>query len=316
MAIAPSLASLDTDSVKPSAESRIQPNAAPSTATVPTDQVGGLAPLMRPTRCLIGWIDPGQIDLLFAGNDLPHYREVAQKAREAVACRRPDATQTGVLKAIPASLQSYVDSWRAANPGMAGAEWRCEMADLRQVFAAQPFVFTDHATERVDQLESNNLEALAAFTIPQAIPSQIAAQFDPNKQAFVFASPNPNLRILGAWNGQPVPGGNPVFGFVVGVVTSFMNVGIFRGRVFLRDGYHRALGLLRRGINEVPVWVREYASFEHLGLPQGMLPQDAYLGERPSRLPDYYNDEVAISADRPSTQKVLVIQANELTAVR
>jgi len=39
---------------------------------------------------------------------------------------------------------------------------------------------------------------------------------------------NPNLRILGPWNGLVAPGGNSVFGFQVGVVTSFMNVGIPR----------------------------------------------------------------------------------------
>jgi hypothetical protein len=228
--------------------------------------------------------------------------------------RLPNVEQPDVLTPLPEGLHGYVQAWRAATPAAAGAEWRCEIVDLRQLFAAQPFVFTDHATERVDQLDLDNLEGVAAFTLPHAVPSQIAGQFDFAKQAYVFASPNPNLRILGNWSGQVQ--GQPVFGFVVGTVNSFMNVGIFKGRVFLRDGYHRAFGLLSRGINNVPVLVREYTAFEHLGFPQGMLPQDAYLGESPPRLTDYQNDEVAISVDRPATQKLLVIQGNELTATR
>jgi hypothetical protein len=78
----------------------------------------------------------------------------------------------------------------------------------------------------------------------------------------------------------------------------------------------RKVGLLSRGIYKVPVLVRECRAFEHLGFPQGMLSQDAYLGERPPRLPDYLNDDVAINCDRVETQKLLVIQGNELTAAR
>ena len=281
--------------------------------TKPSDALG-LELLRRPARALIGWFDPMQIDLLFAGPDLPMYREAASRARTAVTQRVPGLEQPDVLSALPKDAEAYVEAWRKATPAAAGAEWRCEVADLRHVVAAQPFVFTDHASERVSKLDSENWENLASFTLPLGKQVSIAGQYDFTKQAYVFASPDPNLRILGNWSGQVE--GHSVFGFVVGTITSFMNVGVFRDRVFLRDGYHLALGLLSRGIYRVPVLVQEYAAFEHIGLPQGMLPQDAYLGERPARLPDYLDDEVAVSVTRTATQKLLVIQANELTANR
>jgi len=280
--------------------------------TVSDAQEFGL--LTRPARALIGWFDPIQIDLLFAGPELPRYQEAALRARTAVGQRVANIEQPNVLSPLPKEAEAYVESWRAATPMAAGAEWRCDVADLRRVIAAQPFIFTDHASERVSMLDPQNWESLASFTLPH--PRQIATtgQYDLARQAFVFASPDPNLRVLGNWSGQVQ--GHSVFGFVVGIVTSFMNVGVFRGRVFLRDGYHRALGLLGRGIYRVPVLVQEYAAFEHIGLPQGMLPQDAYLGDRPPQLADYLDDEVALSVTRSATQKLLVIQANELTANR
>ena len=61
-----------------------------------------------------------------------------------------------------------------------------------------------------------------------------------------------------------------------------MQVGRYRGRHFLRDGYHRAFGLLSRGITIVPAFVRDITVFEELMPdPRVQLPQDSYLGLQP-----------------------------------
>jgi hypothetical protein len=46
----------------------------------------------------------------------------------------------------------------------------------------------------------------------------------------------------------------------------------------------------------------------------GMLPQNAYLGDRPALIRDYLNDEVAADVLVPATQKVVVITALEFQA--
>lgn len=51
-------------------------------------------------------------------------------------------------------------------------------------------------------------------------------------------------------------GGAPVFGYVLGALPSFMQIAVIDGRCILRDGYHRAVGLLSRGISVVPAFVR------------------------------------------------------------
>src|SRR5437879_13199973 len=107
------------------------------------------------------------------------------------------------------------------------------------------------------------------------------------------------------------PGVN-AFGFVVAVATSMLQVASYHGRYLLRDGYHRAYGFLSRGITRVPALVREVATFDALGLPIGLLPQDAFLGDRPPLLVDYLNDEVAADVVMPVTQQVVSIQASEL----
>lgn len=279
-----------------------------------TSNSGLQAPLQRPARALIGWFDPGQVDLFFAGPDIAEYRGKAERARTVVAGRSVHAQQTDALTPILPALESYIVTLRSAAPALFSAGGEILMADLRKLFAAQPFVFTDHAAERVATLAQTDLDGIASLTLPLPRPVPIAGQYDFVRQAFVFTSPDPNLKVLTNWSGEIQ--GLPVFGFAVGTVTSVMNVGRFRGRVFLRDGYHRALGLLARGITQAPVLVQDFATFEQMGLPQGMLPQDAYLGDQPPRLTDYLDDEVAVGVDRPATQKLVVVQAIELNAVR
>ena len=69
------------------------------------------------------------------------------------------------------------------------------------------------------------------------------------------------------------------------------------------------------GIRHVPALVRDYESFEQVDLPQGLLPQAAYLGERPPILSDYHDDQVAANTTLPVVQKMVVVQGLELNSV-
>lgn len=277
---------------------------------------GGLALINRPARALTGWLDPSQIELFFAGPDLAEVRKKVAAARSAVTQRLSDTNQEGAVTDIPASLGPYIADLRANStlaPLFAGGA-DVKIVDLAKLFAAQPFIFTDHAKERIGEVAPDNLPALAAITVPLPRATPLTGNYDFVRQAYVFTSPDPNLKIIGNWSREE--GGLALFGFAVGVLNSLVNVGRFRGRLFLRDGYHRAFGLLERGIHRVPAVVQDFATFEHLGLPQGMLPQDAYLGDRPPRLRDYLDDEVSLATTRTATQKVVIVQAIELNAAR
>lgn len=83
----------------------------------------------------------------------------------------------------------------------------------------------------------------------------------------------------------------------------------------MRDGYHRAYGFLATGILWVPALVKEFETFEQVGLPSGLLPQNAYLGDRPPLLPHYLDDEFSADSSGQMTQKIVVIQAMELYSV-
>ena len=65
----------------------------------------------------------------------------------------------------------------------------------------------------------------------------------------------------------------------------------------------------------MPVLVRDFQSIEQIGLPAGLLPQDAYLGDRPALLKDYLDPSVSASVEVPATRKVLIVQAVEVNTL-
>src|SRR5262249_44109374 len=135
--------------------------------------------------------------------------------------------------------------------------WSVAVADLTKVCAVQPTVFVDHASDRVRDVDAGDIASIARVSLPIPQPAELPAQFDPVRNVWLFSAPNPNLRIMGHFGGQIQPG-TIAFGFVVGISPSFVQVASFQGRLFLRDGYHRSVGFLQRGIRQVPVFTRAF----------------------------------------------------------
>jgi hypothetical protein len=238
------------------------------------------------------------------------------QALAGVAAREPGIDQSDIIHELPGELDGYVASL-ANEPGPAtllqsGA--RVAIVDLSRVCAAQPLVHTDHAEERTASADVQDVVSIAHVSLPVGATGHIPGGFDNGQKAWVFSAANPNLRITSAWSG-PV-NGTAVFGFQIALLSSFVNVGRYKARYVLTDGYHRALGFLRRGITLVPAFVREVETFEGLGLPAtGMLSQDAYLGDRPPSLHDYLDATVSVDVRVPAVQKVIVVAGMEFQAI-
>jgi hypothetical protein len=273
----------------------------------------------REGRALLGWMTPEEGSLVLASRQVdeaqrPEYREQVERARERARGRAAGLDQTDVLHDVPDDLGDHVATLRANDSARPMFEegWGVVLADLRRVIAVQPTIFVDHARERLRGVDVANVRDVAAVTLPLPARVELPAQFDSVRQAWMLTSPNPNLRIVGNFGGEISPGVTG-FGFAVRVLPSFMQVAEFEGKLLLRDGYHRAYGLLADGAELVPVFTRQFQSIEELGFSPGMLPQVEYLGERPPTLQDYLNDEVAADVRLPAWEKMIVIHGMELT---
>ncbi len=272
-------------------------------------------------RALIGWMTADEAALSLSGRrtDIKNKEEHAQraeKARAAVAARPTWVDKAAVTNASPPELDGHIAALRqnVASAQYFAEGWQVSVVDLSSVCAAQPQIKTSQSTQRVEAIVANNILSLAAISLPIAAPTAFPALFDQSKNAWIFSSPNPNLRITGNFSGQVAPG-QQGYGFMVGISTSFLQVALYKNRYLLRDGYHRAFGFLSRGIARVPAFFREITRYEELGFPAGMLPQDSYLGQRPPTLQDYLDESVSAEVQVPMTEKMVLVQALDFTTL-
>ncbi len=275
----------------------------------------------RKARTLIGWLSEQEGALWIAGRQMaqeadPEHIARCRAARAAVELRPEGHSQNNIFQPLPDTLTEHIASLRAAprTAQILADAGEPRMVDLRLVCAAQPTIYVDDAANRVRDLVATDAPGIAAVTLPLHTPKKMPVGFEPQKNAWVFSSPNPNLRVAGNFSVEVAPGVNG-FGFVVEVALSYLQVAGFNGRYFLRDGYHRAFGLLAAGIHFAPALVKDYAAFEEIQMPIGLLPPPTYLGSRPPLLVDYLDNTVAADTHLPVMTKMVVIQALDLNSV-
>lgn len=295
---------------------------APPDDGVPNTETAAPFPARRrPARALLGWIKPEAARALMTSSQDPtealpfEDRRRLQSMNSAVAARAPVSASMSadVVGTLPPGLEAHCAKL-ASNPhaaAMLAEGWQVQLVDLRAVRAFQPVVFTDSLEERFADFDSGDLESIARVTLPpEHAPTNLPVSFDESQQAWVVASSNPNLRVAGSWAGQlPLDGVPPglALAFVVMLSPSFMQVAGYNGHWFLRDGYHRAFGLLERGVTHAPVFVRSLEAYSDLGVPVSHLPQEAFLGQRPPLLPDYLDDTVSAPIEGFATTRVITV---------
>jgi hypothetical protein len=194
-----------------------------------------------------------------------------------------------------------------------------KIANLNEICALQPVVHLDYLhrsnrfTELIRRARKDDMLSLAKITLPLPAPVELPLHFDPATNAWTLRSISPNIRIVGHFSTriELSPGFFAMgYGFCVRLVPSIVQVVLYRGRYFLKDGHHRALALLERGITRVPVVVQELSRAEKLEV-EGRFPDKTLLGPHPPLLSDYLRDDVAAACFNRAAEKTIAIQAAE-----
>jgi hypothetical protein len=268
-------------------------------------------PRLRPARALLGWMDPEEAVLMQAGRrqedaGRPEYARRAEQARLVAGSRRRVIEADGVVTEAPEALRRYRAEFetRPQTAHLLAEGWRVALIDLRRVCAVQPTVFTDRELPDVDP---DDLVALASVTIQPPAETQVDVQYDKERRAWIMLAPNQDFRIAYEFQTEVEPGVLGL-GFGVRALASFLQAVRYGDRYLLRDGYHRAVALLGRGIAVVPGLVKEAAGAEEYRRRPGMLPPEAFLGDRPPLLLDYLDDDVSVDIQLPATRRVIMIQ--------
>jgi hypothetical protein len=137
---------------------------------------------------------------------------------------------------------------------------------------------------------------------------------------------NPNLRIAGAELQEVQFSPDPslplramrAIVLILSMGSPYLQIARWSGRTFVRDGHHRAVGLLAHGVHVVPAVIIEARTWKELvgGAEAGALPYDALFGDRPPRLADFWDDTVAADSLHPAVRKVVRIRGEEFAVPR
>jgi hypothetical protein len=138
-----------------------------------------------------------------------------------------------------------------------------------------------------------------------------------DKKGMAVRSPNLNLQVVGSGLGpvEVAPGVKRIAVHIfLDTPASYLQVAEYRGRHFVRDGYHRATGLIREGVFVVPCVLIKVSSLQELTAGKsGLFSDDVLLDERPPRLTDFWDDSVAITGKRSTGEKVIRVRGDEFS---
>ncbi len=281
-------------------------------------------------RWLIAWMNEAEAIASLAGHlprpdeDLNERRRVWQSATQALGMRALYKDPVLRLEELPPVLNEAAGAF-CATPEVAatlhGLDWKLGYVDLNNVLSFQKAVAEEDSVKRVNDAGIDNLQDLFSFCLPTLKDTvALAGSLDHDQKAVTFSSLNPNLRVgshvILDIEVAPGPGlptkAEKLVGFVVSFGSRFVQVVEYNDRWFLRDGYHRCYGLLRRGIHKIPCIFINARNFEETGAASaGFFPYEVLFGQRPPFLTDFLDDSLARTASRLAQRKVLRLSAEE-----
>jgi hypothetical protein len=190
---------------------------------------------------------------------------------------------------IPPELKAYagqVAGLDRLRDGVAGMAFEPEMVEIRPLLAIQAGVFLD----RVAEIEATLGTAPSPQTIAEVclpldakLDLRDVTAIDVSKLPMQLLTRNPNVSVVG-WdvaNQDPTTGVLPM-AFFVGQREPCMQVIELGGKYILRNGYHRAVAAMGRGITHMPALVMHGTSWAnvHEDLGKGWFFDARVLGEQ------------------------------------
>jgi hypothetical protein len=289
--------------------------------------VGGLqmptpGPLgaVRPTRFMAAWLpEPEAVTQLLGRaptplDDLRAANEALTLARTAVQLRPTFVPSDPVVEG-DRDLLDTIASRPEMHADFPDVPWRVEMVDLTRVQAIQKMVFVD---QLLPEKSVPDLQALASICLPVGQPAPPMAVM-PDNDGFTMSSASPNLRIISGQAHSTLACAAPhlpprqvqAVTFLVDTPTSYVQVAHYEGRYFLRDGNHRAAGLLRAGITQVPTVVIDAPSFQFVAPQPGLFDYQVAFSERPPLVTDFWDSSAAADGWQPKAYRAVRVSATQ-----
>jgi len=229
-------------------------------------------------------------------NDLPEILPFSQSEAESVKELEAEAT-----------FQEHIQGMR---------KWEFGWVELSKALVFQPSLNTSYVDSLVKLApsEDRRLETIH-FCLPQtkkAASKLVTQGFDSTSNTFSIVTDNLDFRILGQVQGEEQESGRKFAGFAYGGGLPQMSVVEYRGRFFLKNGYHRAFALHKAGHRRVPCLVLHTDNYAMTGAQAaGFFALDTMLSERAPRLEDF-DSSAAVPIPRRILRVMITVHAERV----
>jgi hypothetical protein len=281
-------------------------------------------PQFHAGRALTAWLNDDEAVHSFLGrtpmdsDDLAPILSRVEKTRDELA-RRPEFEPRSPI--LELGDRSELDAAQE-RPDIQTSfselgNWRVEIVDMRLVLAVQKTIKVENLTERVAPVVADP-STLLDFCLPtERKEEKIPVYADLDKRGFSISSIDPNLRIVGTnvaeagitTKSGPIEAQAVVF--LVNFGSSFLNIARSGDRYFLRDGYHRVIGLLRAGISRIPAVVFDLDAKQPIIPGSDTISKEICFGDRPPLLSDFFDPTVSDEVRLPAIRKIIRIRGEE-----
>ncbi len=191
-----------------------------------------------------------------------------------------------------------------------GLDWTLGIVDLRRLLAFQRRLVFNPKQYFSPVLQQDDWPGLISLALGprRGTEHHFVRNCDATGDLDVsLHSSNPDLQLrLNPEVGRDIPplslyGGSP-----------FFEVAEYRGRWFLRDGYHRAYRLLQTGLHRFPAVVIHTRTIRELGaFGPWFFSEEQLFSDRPPRVTDFLDEGLVLRYERVALRKVIRIRIEE-----
>jgi len=270
--------------------------------------------MLKEGRLLLPWFDQQTAVHLLAGRspDPGAAALAAERWSRAVEAlgERPRPAIDGAIQPLPPALAGMAaafaqESDLANNPDFRSPQIR--LVELASLLTFQAKIATDEGTRGLLAGYDGSLESIFRVCLTAAGGMQ-SVQVRMEGTIANVVSPNPNLRF----GGFHIAGGalTATFGFR----PPWVQVVMYRGRPFIRNGYHRCWMLLNAGARHAVAVVSNVETLAELGAAEpGYIAESHLLGDAPPMLRDFADPRLFAVTNDPVAQRVVRLTATEFS---
>ena len=166
------------------------------------------------------------------------------------------------------------------------------LVELSKIHTYQTMINNEYVNTLAENApEPDDLESALKFSLPterEKPKPQIVTSFNPSTNTFSAVSDNLDLRILANTHAEDPVNHTPIAGFYYGFALPQITVVDFKGLLILKNGYHRACALLRKGHRFLPCLLGKTEMYQVTGAQvPGAFPSGTIFSDKSPILRDF-----------------------------